>query len=357
MIYAFFFLGCSALAFFWQYSRGSVSRIFWFTFLTLFLIILPGLRSYNVGTDTGNYVGIYEQFYSSNTGLEFIFNYSLEIGFTLLMFFASGISDSPTALLFICSIVFCLTIMFSFKRLNRAGANSLLLVISFLGLGSYFFIFNGARQGIAASFVWLGFSFLLTNNIKKYLVCCIAAMLFHSTAVVALAFIIFRTRFTFLRATLAAGAVVIGFGMLATLLPFLFSDSFEARYAVYITRSAQGGTFVFLFYLINALSILSLLFKYSSRFAPYTLNILNWGLVVLSSIALSVFAYSLDVNFYRLLIYLDVFIIFGWAIILPAITSFRGRLLVYILFGTVFLIYMTLYTNRFSDLVPYSLVV
>lgn len=357
MIYGVFFLGCAVLAFFRQYSLGSFARIFWFFVLTLSLIILPGLRSYNVGTDTGNYAGIYEQFYSLNTGLEFVFNYSLELGFTLLMFITSGISDSPTALFLILSTFFCFTIMFAFSRLNRLGANFLLLIIAFVGLGSYFFIFNGVRQGLAASLVWLGFSYLLTNSKKKYLLCCIAAMLFHSTALIAFAFIFFRTRFTFLKVALAAGAVVIGFGMLATLLPFLFSDSFEARYAVYITRSAQGGTLVLLFYLMNTLSLLFLLFKYRSKFASDILNFLYWGLVFLSSIAISVFIYSLDVNFYRLLIYLEVFIAFGWAIALPAITSGRGRPLVYMLFFIVFFIYMTLYTNRFSDLVPYSLAV
>ena len=213
-----------------------------------------------------------------------------------------------------------------------------------------------STPGVAASFIWLGFSFWVTNNTKKYLLCCIAAMLFHSTAVVAFALFYFEHAF-FSKAALAAGAVVIGFGMLATLLPFLFSDSFEARYAVYITRSAQGGTLVLLFYLMNTLSLLFLLFKYRSRFASDILNLLYWGLVFLSSIAISVFIYSLDVNFYRLLIYFEVFIAFGWAITLPAITSGRGRPLVYILFFIVFFIYMTLYTNRFSDLVPYSLAV
>lgn len=345
------------MAFFRQYSLGSIARGFWFISITLSLIILPGFRSYEVGTDTGNYVGIYEQFYRLNIGLEFIQDYSLELGFSLLMLFTSLISDSPTAFFIILSTLFCFTIMMAFSRLNRAGANFLLLIIIFVGLGSYFFIFNGVRQGVAASFIWLGFSFLVTNNTKKYLLCCIVAMLFHSTAVIAFVFILFRTRFTFLKASLAAGAVVIGFGMLATLLPFLFSDSFEARYAVYITRSAQGGTLVLLFYLMNTLSLLFLLFKYRSRFASDILNLLYWGLVCLSSIAISVFIYSLDVNFYRLLIYFEVFIAFGWAITLPAITSGRGRPLVYILFFIVFFSYMTLYTNRFSDLVPYSLAV
>jgi transmembrane protein EpsG len=81
-----------------------------------------------------------------------------------------------TVALFSFSIITCAILKISVKDSSYIIA---LMLCSF----TYVFIFgNAIRQGIALSFAFYGFSYLLNQNNKKYYLCILVASLFHSSA-------------------------------------------------------------------------------------------------------------------------------------------------------------------------------
>ena len=103
-----------------------------------------GLRDYQVGTDTGNYV---RQFRLSES-FSSVTERKTEIAYNLLSWGARWLSDSYSALLLLIAAIVVTCYVSTIVRLTRRYETALYLFVVF---GIYTFFFNGARQGIAAA--------------------------------------------------------------------------------------------------------------------------------------------------------------------------------------------------------------
>ena len=84
--------------------KGNATRKIYFSILTLQMALIAGLRGYDVGWDTRNYVWFFSK--AANYNLKFIFTNDVELekGYVLLEYFTSKISTNPTVLFLIIAI-------------------------------------------------------------------------------------------------------------------------------------------------------------------------------------------------------------------------------------------------------------
>lgn len=140
------------------------------------LIILMAFRAESVGTDTLNYKTSFE-YIKNNIILE------TEIGWILLNKTSLLIKDSYEFFLITVSVFTLLPIYFIIKR---NSVNPMLTLFLYFTLYFYFNSFNMSRQMIAINFIFLGFTFLQKRKIWVYFLFVILAMLFHTSAFIAL---------------------------------------------------------------------------------------------------------------------------------------------------------------------------
>lgn len=143
------------------------------------LFAISGLRGSSVGTDTFSYLQIYNNFLLFDT-----INYTrLEPGYKFLMVIASFISENPQLILIFTTFII---IFFIFIGIYHTSSSIWLSVFLFIALYYFYNSFNGIRQYIAIAFVFYGYQFLLKKQFKKYLICILIAVSFHTTALITL---------------------------------------------------------------------------------------------------------------------------------------------------------------------------
>ncbi|MCA9749224.1 MAG: EpsG family protein, partial [Romboutsia sp.] len=148
-------------------------------------IIIGGLR-FNVETDYGNYVNIFNyvselsfsQFLSQNT-------YGLEIGFFLIIKLSNLVVTSPDLMFAIANAI---TLIFFYIGLKRYSLKHTALVYTMYLFTIYPFTLNAVRQGISMSICFLAFSYLLEKRPKPYVFWIVTASFFHISSIVLLPF-------------------------------------------------------------------------------------------------------------------------------------------------------------------------
>lgn len=148
--------------------------------LTSLAIIVPiwfvmGLR-YNIGTDYRAYETIFRISVLYNENI-----YNMEPGYYYLNRIAGSISGNPQIIFFLVSF---LIVIFFFKGLERNNGNMYYGVLTFIGMGYYFYAMNIQRQYIAMMIMLYAFSFLEKKKIKQYIVCAAIAAGFHSAGII-----------------------------------------------------------------------------------------------------------------------------------------------------------------------------
>lgn len=167
------------------------NRMFLFIFYSIlsigFLTILGGLRNLEIGIDTSAYpIETYEMVTKSNSVIDFLRISSLiEPLYVLMSYFSVYcIYDDVHSILFVTQFLIVLNFYISFVRLR---------VYSPVWLSVFFFCFlffnmclNMQRQGIALSFVLLGYTYLINRKIIPFICLVVIAFLFHKSAIFAL---------------------------------------------------------------------------------------------------------------------------------------------------------------------------
>lgn len=163
--------------FIWCYllfcSKFKNQQIFFINILVL--SIIAGLRTNNIGTDTEAY---YDLFNWINEG----YGEHIEIGWRLLNRFVHAIGGSYNLLLWLVSLLTLFPLYYFFKN-NSKNINLCLFI--YYSLYAYCNSFNGMRQFLAVSLVFLGYDFLLQRKIIKYIVFILIAMSFHISSFLA----------------------------------------------------------------------------------------------------------------------------------------------------------------------------
>lgn len=179
----------------------------------LLLLIVGGLRDFSVGTDTLNYLRLYE--FGDNTS----FMKGFEWGYTLIQQFVYFYVGDYTFLVFIQML---LILLFFYIFILRESDNPLFSVFCFVGLYYWLYALNTTRQYLAIPLVLIGFSYLNRDKVKPFVGFVLFAMLFHTSAFFSL--IILLLRKDIFSIFLGKGVLVLSFMIgLTPLIPVLLS--------------------------------------------------------------------------------------------------------------------------------------
>lgn len=237
------------LAFFAQAKIPKLIRKVLVALLTLTLSYLLLTRNSLIGTDTENYIRIFE--FLDRTSINSVYSLSalgLEPGFLLTSYIFNLFFESYY------SVFFCFGLII-YNFYVRAAVNSNLNLVIFIAAlfsytGLYFMSFNILRQCVALSIVFFSVRYLTLGLNRKFILTCLVATAFHYSAIISLLFLViykYRSilyRFWYL--------VVFAVSTLSTSLLFFFS-SLSERYSSYTTAddvTSLPSLTVFIFYLI-----------------------------------------------------------------------------------------------------------
>nr|WP_238340005.1 EpsG family protein [Citrobacter sp. NCU1] len=142
------------------------------------IICFSGFR-YGIGTDYYSYESI---FYSIERGGAY--NESLELGFKLLGALFPNSQDGFFCFLFVLSLITNIVFLIALYRENKKLSENIKLLglLLFFLSSTYFWPFNGVRQGIACAFVAYSLKYIYARSFIKFAICILIASLFHKSA-------------------------------------------------------------------------------------------------------------------------------------------------------------------------------
>jgi len=325
-----------------------VTRSIFFIYpLVLIIILFCGLRASSVGIDTNNYVGM---FHSVDLTTSFFTNsYSFEYGFALLLKVTAFFSNDYWLFLLVAG---GLPIYFNVRALYSISHDFVISMFLFMTTCTYFFVFNGLRQAIAASIFSMAIVALVRNQKLNYLAWILIAALFHQSVIVAIpCFWVVRHPFSFKFITYLFFAVIV-FIFTISHLDLFMSVNDSQRYTQYIDRGATGaGLLTFFFMMLSLFYIYMRKFIVESSISEYDIY-LNLSVIV-TTIYVSVWLMGLDVNLVRLTLYFS----FGHLLIWPFIfqCEFNGfKPIITLCFTLTFTLFFYIYLNKMGY-VPYAL--
>lgn len=311
------------------------------------LTIFAAIRSSVVGTDSNNYVRIFN---NSKDGTESYFSTttSIEKGYLLLQKIALNISNDYWSLFFIIALVCVFT---SYYTVNKLSDNVKVSVFIYISLGTYFFLFNGARQALAASICGIAIYYLINKKIVGYFVIVLLASFFHSSALIMLPFYyLLRFRFKTRNLILFVMGSFIALYYFTSILS-LFDESTFERYSVYENRNSTGGYLLTLFFVI--MTFIFIFFRrkiVKSKLYEYEIYL---NMCIFSSIIYLVISFTgRDVNLLRLSLYFSMGYILIWPIIFRSVPIFKKNI-TRLSFVIIHLVFYLFFISKFSNLNPY----
>lgn len=142
--------------------------------ITIFLSFFLGFRNYNVGADTERYINYYN-YVDKMTG-------HMELGWNYISIFFKSYGFSAYFFHFIIALITLglITLVISFQKSTKLNSTSLFFLYT---LGYYLLMFNGMRQFLAGSIVFVGFHFMKENKYLATIFTIFLASLFHTSAI------------------------------------------------------------------------------------------------------------------------------------------------------------------------------
>jgi transmembrane protein EpsG len=318
-------------------------------FSIVILIAFAGLRSVMVGTDTGNYVGMFTDFQFEHRSI-FEVETTLEKGYMLLQKIALGISKDYWSLL---TIIATICVFCNFYIIKKLSENIRLSVFIYISLAVYVVFFNAARQGLAISIAAISILYIIKKDWLRFLICIFIASLFHRTVLIMLPFyFILRIPFTYKKAFLF---FIIGFASFYSFSKViaLFDSAVEARYAVYEDRGALGGEFLAVFFILLSGFLMSLRKKitiHNLKYYDVYLNLCLFTAIIYTVVIVT----GSDVNFIRITNYFTIGFVLIWPIVFKDVKLFQQSY-IRLLFVIVHLFFYGVYLFKMSNLTPYLL--
>ncbi|MFA0067591.1 EpsG family protein [Vibrio breoganii] len=239
------------------------NNIYFKTFiLSIFVITVAfsSLRSLSVGTDTLNYLHIFNSVQSATLVL---YTKTVESSFYLLMVLVKSFGGDFSILLLLSS---SLIIYLYFKTIMNMSNNISLSIFVFVAI-FYLFHFNGLRQAIAMSIVFFTFHYIARNKKYSSFFFILVAATFHKSALIFIPIIPLLSYKGKYR-----NYIIVIFSLLVTLCATSLIEvaaDFDARYEHYTVESAGGGGGTTLFFLILGLFLFLFRKKAVSEFRFY----------------------------------------------------------------------------------------
>lgn len=147
------------------------------TFFELFFI--SGFRAWYIGNDTTVYVNFFS-YAIDNYDLSLSY---MEKGYILFNKVLSSFTDNPQAILIVTSFCILGVIVCFIEKYSKFVLLSILLFV----ILDFSTTLNIVRQYMALIIVLLGFPFVVKRQFIKFLLCCLLAITFHKSAIVAIA--------------------------------------------------------------------------------------------------------------------------------------------------------------------------
>ena len=157
----------------------------------LILWFFMAMRARSVGVDTKYYCFVFGQF--GDIPLSKVFTavtyatesetwtFDFEPGYRLMNKLLSYISESPQAITILNSTVIMVLL---YWLIRKDSPNYMLSLWLYITLGTYQTEMNVTRNAIAILMVYNGFSYLRKRELRKYLLVCMGAAMFHVAALV-----------------------------------------------------------------------------------------------------------------------------------------------------------------------------
>ena len=313
-----------------------------------------GLRDYSVGTDTKNYLNIYNWLGSDMTWSRLIY----EKGFCILSVLVNKVFDSFTVLLLISGFILYWNIISSICEISKTPSISMLC---YFGLGAFAQSCNLLRQYLALSFCLVALRYLLKNNRKlPFVLFILIGFLFHKSAVVFL--IVLPLKYIKFNLKTIFAFVVCSVCVIVSL-PYLlkvFDSILGTHYYGYIRFKSNPFTFTNMGTLAVLLFALYLIFRHKKSVERYTEDIkeydffANMFMLFSSIFVISLFSVEL-VD--RIAIYFMPSVFFLIPIVLKSYKTYLSRLFVNLLFITFLaLIFFLLVVRGSYEVLPYNFV-
>ena len=309
------------------------------------LVLFAGTRSSNVGTDTNNYISIFNQINNDRVSDN---NSSIEFFYLLLNKIAYFFSSDYSALLLSVAIV---AVYFNMKVITKLSSNLWVSVFVFITLGSYVFFFNAARQGIAVALVGMAILQLHEKNIKKYIFWILIASLFHKTALVMIPIYFVNLNKFSIKKTVVIGLLFSVFIVFMSSFLNLLSGDISQRFSAYENRGASGGYTITFFYVLMTLLVVYFK-KYISTGSLKKYNLYLNLCVVHTLVFIVVQITGVDINLIRLSNYFQLGFILIYPIVFKEVKIFND-IFPRIIFIGVHLLFYYVYLGKMSNLTPY----
>lgn len=153
------------------------------------LILLTGIRGYTVGADTATYLRAIDHYgtlpKSQLLTAKLVWPFDFEIGYFMLtklnVFFGLG----KTGFLFIIAMITYIPV---FAVISKHSSRPYISILCYFAFSMFSYSLGVFRQMIAMSILFCGWKFVTERRFVKYMLLVAFAMLFHTTAVIAVAF-------------------------------------------------------------------------------------------------------------------------------------------------------------------------
>lgn len=318
-------------------------------FTVLYLIPLAiitlynGLR-YNVGTDFKSYVNLYDSIVARN--LLQILNSNIELGHYVICQMSELLFGTAQGMIILYSFF---TNYFLIKAIEKI--NSKYYGISYLVfiLHTIPFTLNGMRQGLALAILFFALNYSLEKKTTKFVIFCLIASLFHTSALVFLPFGLiysvmdkeYKNKYNILLAVILIALILSG---------TLLQVSFLSKYSGYLLGESTAGYLKILTRVPVHLSLILIYRKNDGKFRfIYTLIFIGF-LFMLTGYK----ANYLD----RLAIYFENLVLFTVPYLIDYFKERKNKLMISVV---VMCFYFTLfivnyYINGYHDIFPYNFI-
>ena len=230
-------------------------------------IFIYTFRALQVGTDTQNYLMMYElnKHLSLFRYMELYgtYGHSHEYAYQLILRISYLLGGGYNLVKFICGFLIVFIAWRGFLYYHKKFKVSTALCMFFFYLLEFTYGFNGTRYAIALSIFLYSFRFIIEKDVVKYFICCFIMTMFHSSMTIAILFYlmnfsgykILRENWKYIALVLLLVSVAMLRPLVNTILPYI-EDVFFKVEAYDIDTSANYGMGIFVVFVLFLAPIL-----------------------------------------------------------------------------------------------------
>lgn len=323
----------------------------WYCILcSIFLIIVIGLRNIELGQgDTKNvYKVIFNHFlhFDWQQSMKYINSQDVEIGFYGMMKIYTCFSSNFQAFLFIIGVPYIVAVSTLIYKYSKLPQMSYFL---FLALNYFALSFTLLRHVLAMAFLIYAFLALMNGKRVKFIIFVFLASLFHTTALIF--FIVYpfsKLKFNLKQIFLLILFLLLIFLFGNNILNFVFSILNDGHYSQYKISSGDNIGFFIINLCLMLFSILYLK-KYNIENYKESQFLFNFQFLTL---CMSAFILTIGEAF-RISTYFGIFGIVLVPNCLCLEKNQRLKIIIYILFLSLLVLYFFLFTSKNMGIYPY----